>query len=398
MKCEKCGAENKPGSKFCGKCGNKLNEVTKEEFEGKGKIIKEKRKLFNNKKSIAEYLKERELKKKDKIFIGFMIIIFVLIIGIFAVVEPFVSYSKNFKTVQAAIESSDYQNINLDIENLIDSTYNFPVTAKHITGTKQLVTRAINKMSKDKKWSVLNELYDDVTKVGLFSEYEQKLDVYGEDLIDKMQEDLKNDKFDAVQSTYQKLLGFHFSDDLLDKGWDLNTKAAKEKEEYRKEQERKKKEAAEKKRKEAFAKLDKRYDKVQDVTWYESPSQPYYTDIRSYVLPYIGKSGDSYWMKLRFLYTGNSWIFFDNVEIYADGQKFYKSFDYYEMIHDNDTEVWEYIDINPTDSDIEMLKAMANANETIVRFKGQERQYDLTISSEDKRGIKNVVNAYELVN
>ena len=397
MKCGKCGTENKDGSKFCGKCGNKLDEVTKDAFEEKDEVIKKKHKVVKNKKNSADFFKRKELKKKDKILIGCLLIIIGIVITVFMILNSFISYSNDFKIVQASIESSDYQNINSNIESLIDSTYRYPVTEKHITGTKELVRRAMIKMSEDKKWDNLNGLYEYAAKIGLLNEYKDKLDVYGEELIDQMEKDLKNDKFDVVQSTYQSYFGFHFSDEILDKGWDLNVKAAEGKDEYRKQQEKKKKEAAEKKRKEAFLKLDKEYDKVQDITWYKSSSQPYYTDTRSYVLPYIGKSGDSYWMKLRFLYTGDSWVFFDNVEIYADGQKFYKTFDYYEMIHDNDTEVWEYIDIDPTDTDIEMLKTMANADETIVRFKGQERQYDLTISSEDKRGIKNVVNAYELV-
>ncbi len=138
-------------------------------------------------------------------------------------------------------------------------------------------------------------------------------------------------------------------------------------------------------------------DKVEGITWYESKSQPYYADTRSYVLPYIGQSSSNTWLKLQYRYTGDSWIFFDSVTIVIDGEKYTKTFGYNEVDRDNDTEVWEWVHVNPTSSDIDMLWKIANSKETIVRFQGDTKHYDMTVSSADKKGIKDVLTAYELM-
>ncbi len=162
--------------------------------------------------------------------------------------------------------------------------------------------------------------------------------------------------------------------------------------------ERKEAEAAkkEKEKKTAISKLKSKTDKVSGITWYEHPNQPHYVNSRSYVLPYIGVTEYSTWLRLRFLYTGDDWIFWDNLTILVDGNRFYKTYSYYDVERDNDHgDVWEYIDYSPTNEDIEMLKAIANSNETIVRFQGDSDYYDLKIKSSDKTAIKDVLSAYE---
>ena len=47
------------------------------------------------------------------------------------------------------------------------------------------------------------------------------------------------------------------------------------------------------------------------------------------------------------------------------------------------------------EKDIEMLQAIADSEETIVRFQGDNYHYDLTISASDKKAIQSVLTAYE---
>jgi len=74
---------------------------------------------------------------------------------------------------------------------------------------------------------------------------------------------------------------------------------------------------------------------------------------------------------------------------------------YYNTIRDNDTEVWEYWDEclkynQAMDSDqIKMLKAIANSNETIVRFQGDNYHYDLYVKEADKKMIRDALALYE---
>ena len=147
----------------------------------------------------------------------------------------------------------------------------------------------------------------------------------------------------------------------------------------------------------AVAKLNKQSDPVEGVDWYKSPNQPYYADSRSYMLPYIGHRQYSPWICLRFHYTGDNWIFFENITISIDGENYYKTFNYTDVHRDNDTEVWEWIDIVATDEDITMLEKVANSNQTIVRFQGDDYHYDLIVSASDKAAIADVLKAYNFM-
>lgn len=137
-------------------------------------------------------------------------------------------------------------------------------------------------------------------------------------------------------------------------------------------------------------------DKVEGITWYKPSTYPYYANSRSYVLPYIGQRDSSTWLRLKFHYTGDNWLFFEKITISIDGENYYKTYSYYDVERDNGSgDVWEWVDISPTTSDIEMLKQIANSKETIVRFQGDNYHYDLTVKSSDKTAINQVLTAYE---
>ncbi len=147
----------------------------------------------------------------------------------------------------------------------------------------------------------------------------------------------------------------------------------------------------------ALSRLRIQTDEVEGITWYLSKSEPYYADSRSYVMPYIGKSSTNTWLKLRYHYTGKEWVFFDTVTIVIDDEKYEKSFSSFEVKRDHDTEVWEYVHTYPSREDIDMLKKIASSKETVIRFKGDTKHFDFTVSQNDKNGITDVLTAYELL-
>ena len=142
-------------------------------------------------------------------------------------------------------------------------------------------------------------------------------------------------------------------------------------------------------------------DPIEGISWYMHDNMPNYIDVRSYLIPYIGVRGNNVWMCIRYNYTADDWIFWENLTISVDGDKYYKLVGYYNTIRDNDTEVWEYwdecLDYNQAmDSDqIKMLKAIANSNETIVRFQGDNYHYDLYVKEADKKMIRDALALYE---
>ena len=144
-------------------------------------------------------------------------------------------------------------------------------------------------------------------------------------------------------------------------------------------------------------------DKIDGITWYYHTTMPDYIDIRSYVLPYIGARSSYSWICIRYNYTGDDWIFFEDVTVWIDGTIYEKEFDYYDITRDNDGgEVWEYTDVVvegwDIDDNLEMLREIADSDETIVRFEGDDYQYDLTVSAKDKAAIRDVLTVYDYLN
>lgn len=146
------------------------------------------------------------------------------------------------------------------------------------------------------------------------------------------------------------------------------------------------------------------YDKVQKLTWYQHKNQPQYVDLCCYIYPYIGRMDDGYtWLRVAVNYTDAQtdagWIFFKKIIFSVDGNNTTKVFNYYDILRDNDTEVWETADFEPTSSEIRLLRSIANSEETIIRFEGDEYYEDHIVTQKEKAAILDVLTAYDyLVN
>ena len=163
-------------------------------------------------------------------------------------------------------------------------------------------------------------------------------------------------------------------------------------------QAKKQAEEKEKAKKDALSKLVADYDEVQEVTFYYASVQPEYIDERCFALPYlaISDSGNA-WLCLMTNYTGEDWIFYDELLIKTDDKKYTRDFEYFDIEHDNDNGVvWEVYNEPAKDSDINWLKDVSNSNNAIIRFQSDDKCYDLTVSDSDKNAIKQVLNAYEI--
>lgn len=159
-----------------------------------------------------------------------------------------------------------------------------------------------------------------------------------------------------------------------------------------------KKAADEKARAALIRKMKVSEDKVQGITWYEPGTMPQYTNTRCYAYAYIGAKANYHWLRMRFLYTEDSWIFWTKLTIMVDGTRYYRTYTRNQLVRDNAYgDVWEYIDVDPTESDRELLQAIANSKETIIRFEGDTYYYDYTVRPEDKQGIRDALALYDLL-
>lgn len=144
-------------------------------------------------------------------------------------------------------------------------------------------------------------------------------------------------------------------------------------------------------------------DEVRGISWYYPKAFPYYdsygywgADVRCFVLPYMGVQGDSVWLRLVCDYTSGDWIFFEKITFAVDDQRYYKYFSYYDVVRDNAYgDIWEYVDLEVGADEIELLKAIANSEKTIIRFEGDEYYDDFTVKESDKKAIKEMLLVYE---
>jgi len=144
-------------------------------------------------------------------------------------------------------------------------------------------------------------------------------------------------------------------------------------------------------------------DKVRKMSFYYPAAFPYstsagywYADQRSFVLPYMGMQGDDVWLRLVCNYTSSSWVFFEKITFAVDDQRFYESFKSSEVTRDNKAgDVWEYVDLSVGKSEVELLWAIANSTETIIRFEGDNYYRDFTVQANDKESIRQLLTIYE---
>lgn len=146
------------------------------------------------------------------------------------------------------------------------------------------------------------------------------------------------------------------------------------------------------------------YDAVQGITWYYPSNAPEYVNTRCYLVPYIGEDASGHrWMRLKFNYTGDRWVFYDYMIINIDGSNYTLTYESDEYRRDNASgDVWEVTDIPVSGSLTDrqeavrlMMPLIAASEQTIIRFQGDDRHYDMTVSQADKDGIMDVLYGYE---
>lgn len=164
---------------------------------------------------------------------------------------------------------------------------------------------------------------------------------------------------------------------------------------YEKEQQEKA-EAEKKERLQAVNKLRKKYDDINHITWYENPYFRHYTNT-NYTSIYIGQDDSSIWLRLMMSYEGEDWIFFESAYLSYDGNTFDIPFDKYrDKKTENDTRVWEWIDVRVSDDLLAFLRKMVNGKSVKMRLSGKYTNTRKLTNTEIK-AIKDVLLAYDVL-
>lgn len=160
---------------------------------------------------------------------------------------------------------------------------------------------------------------------------------------------------------------------------------------------------AEKERKEkeqlanATKKMSKKYDDVNEITWYRDKSSPAYVNYNGFYA-YIGQlNGSKPWLRLAIQYAADDWLFIESYIIKVDGKTFTISENSYgEIKTDNGSGgIWEWLDRQVGSSEYEIIKAVAHGKDVKIRFSGKDYHKDKTITEQQKTALINVLDAYE---
>lgn len=214
-------------------------------------------------------------------------------------------------------------------------------------------------------------------------------------LLQQAQDGLKNEDENALISACANLKLYHpernerkQADDLYSQYLTIKEKKAEE--------QRKAFEKEEKERLSALNRLKKKYDDVSNVTWYQNPYFIHY-DNSNHTSLYIGKDNSNIWLRLKMSYNGDDWIFFENAYLSYDGNTLEIPFDRYrDKKTDNDSEVWEWIDVLVSDSMLSFIRNMVEGKTPKMRLSGK---YSSTrnLSTNEIKAIKDVLAGYDIL-
>ncbi|MBQ4822232.1 hypothetical protein [Aquimarina sp. MMG016] len=163
-------------------------------------------------------------------------------------------------------------------------------------------------------------------------------------------------------------------------------------------EEKEEKKISEKDYKKALSKLKKKYDVANDVTWYSDKYSPKKNSINA-LYAYIGKKEKKKpWLAMVINhFSKKEWLYIQEIIITADGEVFTmeeeKPGDFKALAESGGTREW--FDKVADDEDIFMMQAIASSKKCKIKYIGKEKKEERTISSKEKRALKNVLKAYE---
>lgn len=102
-------------------------------------------------------------------------------------------------------------------------------------------------------------------------------------------------------------------------------------------------------------------------------------------------------LRIQLHYTADSWLFIHSAKFNVDGEVIPFSVPSDMWKRDNDSEIWEWVDV-PLDTEMRtLLEKVAHSKKTIVRFDGQQYEDDFTVTEKDKAAIRDVFAAEEFL-
>lgn len=143
-----------------------------------------------------------------------------------------------------------------------------------------------------------------------------------------------------------------------------------------------------------LATFKKSEDEFNRITFYKDSRIPEYSNV-NFISPYIGKQDDQYWLRLKLQYAAEDWLFIEKGIFLVDGEQYTISG---KWERDNNSEIWEWLDMQVSESERPILDKIANSKSAKVRYEGKQYHNDRTISQKEKDIIKKTLDIYDNLN
>ena len=143
--------------------------------------------------------------------------------------------------------------------------------------------------------------------------------------------------------------------------------------------------------KRALKLFKKKKDEFEGNTFYRDPRTPYYSNV-NFIYPYIGQKGDNYWLRLKFQYASEDWLFINKTILLVDGEKFTVTGNWE---RDSNSKIWEWLDISVKNNERLILEIIANSKSAKVRYNGSQYYKDRTITRKEKNIIKKTLGIFD---
>lgn len=141
--------------------------------------------------------------------------------------------------------------------------------------------------------------------------------------------------------------------------------------------------------------LDLERDKVEKISFYSAKGND---RLKSRLEAYISlPDGALPLLRMKPIYFGDNWIFYESIKVMVDDSVIYeRAFNRSDIVRDNSAgSVWETADFVAKESEIGVLRAIANSKAATIRFSGSERRHDHEVTAKERRDIKKILDAYE---
>lgn len=138
-------------------------------------------------------------------------------------------------------------------------------------------------------------------------------------------------------------------------------------------------------------------DEFSSTSYIETNKFTHYTNT-NLISIYLAKNSYGHDPYLMLSYTGDDWIFFEDIYLKSGDDILQVLFNKYEdKKTDNNSKVWEWINMRAAPEIIDFLEEAANSGELKIRLSGKYVK-DRTVSKKELSALKDIIQLYRLSN